>query len=374
MPSGASRSSTRRHHAARASKSSSGKHVSKTSHDSDIKLASTLPEDQYNSENKSLWQDVKATQGNPRTLIMTVVAPEQKKSMKDLIDKKQKRIESSVVVSTESQFQKHLSSAIKANNTGKGTFKSLYLLVSSTVAQLTYHIDGFVDQVFVKPCGSAGRPDALYIGSSSTFCGFKAFAWDARTGDELVKKQLTHHEGCIYDLRGAEEEARALVRQPRMTVDFTSKEQANFQQQFEEVTRTRVSPSPGESPTPCSNGTDTWFEKWKSLLATIIAAGAGVAGIAGGFWISAGGIMIKGPCGFSLAAGYITVAGCGAAAAAGVASTMLAYGAVYFIPWDKVWQFVRRQLSRIWDKILEAVMWIKDKLAQLASSIKSKIL
>lgn len=35
MPSGTSRSSTRRHHAARASKSSSGKHVSKTSHESD---------------------------------------------------------------------------------------------------------------------------------------------------------------------------------------------------------------------------------------------------------------------------------------------------------------------------------------------------
>jgi hypothetical protein len=257
----------------------------------------------------------------------------------------------------------------------KKAFKTLHLLVSSTVAQLTYNIEGFVDQVFIRPCGAGGRPDALRIGSSSTYCGFKTYAWDARPHQlQQSKKELTHLEGCNFDLSDCSDEAIRLLQQPRDVVNLSHDVKYNVMQQVLELRDTEVSEKARESSDYCADGTETWFQKWKSLLATVMAAGAGagVAGMASGFWMSAGGILVKGPCGLYMAAGYATVAGAGAVGAAGIGSAVAAYGMVYFIPWDRVWSLLRAKLWQIWDKIWEVLVWIKDKLAELASTVLTK--
>ncbi|KAF4456707.1 hypothetical protein F53441_1263 [Fusarium austroafricanum] len=372
MPSSTSHSSSHKNQLVKALSSSSHKHSSKDSNKSNTKLIKAPEPDIYHRENKSLWKDVKKTQGNPSTLILAVVAPEQRKPMKKIIDEKikKKKIRSSVIVTTQEQLQEHLHSSTAV--VVKKPFTTLHLFVSSTVAHLTYHIGKFVDQVFVKPCRPEGRQDALQIGTDSTYCDFQSYAWDWRSSD-IQLKQLMHHEGCMFDTRTIRDEAFKLLNQPRMHPDLSDDAKTNIIHQFEALGNERVSPSTREDSSTSANGTDTWFQKWKTLLATVIAAGAGGAGMAGGFWMSAGGIMVKGPWGLSVAAGYATVACGGTAIIAGAGSAIVGFGAVYFIPWDRVWKIFRAKLWNIWDMIWETLVWIKDKLVQLARTVMSNV-
>ncbi|EXL98318.1 hypothetical protein ACKRZS_011837 [Fusarium odoratissimum] len=378
MPSSSSRSSTHRgkHGKSSSSSSSSHKRSSKATSKPSNSVVKASEQDIYHQENAFLWQDVKSTEGNPSALVLALVAPEQRKAMKKLIDDKvkKKKIRSSVIVTTQDQLQEHLGSAMTNSIASKKAFKTLHLLVSSTVAQLTYNIEGFVDQVFIRPCGAGGRPDALRIGSSSTYCGFKTYAWDARPYHlQQSNKELTHLEGCNFDISDCSQEAIRLLQQPREAGDLSHDEKYNVMQKFQELRDTEVSENARDPSNSCADGTETWFQKWKGLLATVMAAGAGAAGMASGFWMSAGGVMVKGPYGLYLAAGYATVGGFGAVGAAGTGSAVAAYGMVYFIPWDRVWDLLREKLWQIWDKIWEVLVWIKDKLAELASTVLTKV-
>lgn len=278
------------------------------------------------------------------------------------------------MVTTQDQLQDHLGSAMTNSVAAKKAFKTLYLLVSSTVAELTYNIEGFVDKVFIRPCGAGGRPDALRIGSSSTYCGFKTFKWDARPSQlQQSYKELTHLEGCNFDLSDCSQEDLQILQQPRESPGLSPEDKYNTMQRVQEIRDIEVSEKAKNSSGSSADGTEAWFQKWKSFLATVMAAGAGAAGMTSGFWMSAGGISVKGPFGLYMAAGYATVGGFGAAGAAGVGSAVAAYGMVYFIPWDRVWDLLRAKLWQIWDKIWEVLIWIKDKLAELASTVLTKV-
>ncbi|KAF5989465.1 hypothetical protein FBULB1_893 [Fusarium bulbicola] len=378
MPSNSPHSSAHRgkHGKSSSSSSSSPKHSSKSASKHSNSLVKASEQDIYHQENTSLWQDVKATEGNSSTLVLALVAPEQRKAMRKLIDAKakKKKIRSSVVVTTQDQLQEHLGNAMTNSIVAKKALKTLHLLVSSTVAELTYNIEGFVDKVFIRPCGAGGRPDALRIGTSSTYCGFKAFKWDARPSQlQQSNKELTHLEGCNFDLSDCPQEDLQFLQQPRESPDLSRVDKHNVMQRVQELRDIEVSENARNSSSSCADGTEAWFQKWKSFLATVMAAGAGAAGMTSGFWMSAGGIAIKGPCGLYMAAGYATVGGFGAIGAAGVGSAVAAYGMVYFIPWDRVWDLLRAKLWQIWDKIWDVLVWIKDKLAELASTLLTKV-
>ncbi|EMT71924.1 hypothetical protein FOC4_g10003767 [Fusarium odoratissimum] len=350
MPSSSSRSSTHRgkHGKSSSSSSSSHKRSSKATSKPSNSVVKASEQDIYHQENAFLWQDVKSTEGNPSALVLALVAPEQRKAMKKLIDDKvkKKKIRSSVIVTTQDQLQEHLGSAMTNSIASKKAFKTLHLLVSSTVAQLTYNIEGFVDQVFIRPCGAGGRPDALRIGSSSTYCGFKTYAWDARPYHlQQSNKELTHLEGCNFDISDCSQEAIRLLQQPREAGDLSHDEKYNVMQKFQELRDTEVSENARDPSNSCADGTETWFQKWKGLLATVMAAGAGAAGMGSGFKALTDSIW----------------------------PPVAAYGMVYFIPWDRVWDLLREKLWQIWDKIWEVLVWIKDKLAELASTVLTKV-
>ncbi|VTT60285.1 unnamed protein product [Fusarium fujikuroi] len=407
MFSNSSRSSTHRgkHGKSSSSSSSSSSHKrsSKSASKPSNSVVKAVEQEIYHQENTSLWEDVKVTEGNPSTLVLALVAPEQHKAMRKLIDDKMKKMKihsslshlerwlcldnydimndisdwtsgSSVVVTTQDQLQDHLGSAMTNSVAAKKAFKTLYLLVSSTVAELTYNIEGFVDKVFIRPCGAGGRPDALRIGSSSTYCGVKTFNWDARPSQlQQSNKELTHLNGCNFDLSDCSQEDLQILQQPRESPDLSPEDKYNTMQRVQEMRDIEVSEKARNSSSSCADGTEAWFQKWKSFLATVMAAGAGAAGMTSGFWMSAGGISVKGPFGLYMAAGYATVGGFGAVGAAGVGSAVAAYGMVYFIPWDRVWDLLRAKLWQIWDKIWEVLVWIKDKLAELASTVLTKV-
>ncbi|KAF5648929.1 hypothetical protein F52700_747 [Fusarium sp. NRRL 52700] len=358
MPSNSSRSSAHRgrHEKSSSSSSSSHKHSSKSASKHGNSVVKAAEQDIYHQENTSLWQDVKATEGNSSTLVLALVAPEQRKAMRKLIDDKakKKKIRSSVIVTTQNQLQEHLGSAMTNSIVAKKAFKTLYLLVSSTVAELTYNIEGFVDKVFIRPCGAGGRPDALRIGTSSTYCGFKAYAWDARPSQlHQNNKELTHLEGCNFDLSDCSRDELRFLQQPRDVSDLSHDDKYHAMQKIQELKDIEVQV---EELLSYSHG--SWCRRsWhgQRLLDEC--------------W----GIMVKGPCGLYMAAGNATVGGFWAVGAAGVGSAVAAYGMVYFIPWDRVWDFLRAKLWQIWDKICEVLVWIKDKLTELASTILTKV-
>ncbi|KAF4986858.1 hypothetical protein FDECE_15740 [Fusarium decemcellulare] len=344
----------------------------------------SIPDDDvFHKENKSIWKEVKATDGNPGSLIFAVVASDQKKPMKKLLEEKKRRgkIQSTVVVTT----QKHLQDLV--DTTVNAQYKTLHLFVSPAVNQMTYNVEGAVTRVFITPCGANGRPDALRIGSSSTYCGVKSYPWDQRTDPKQLKKQLVHNPGCVFDLSDDLDEAKRLLGNPVMSLDLSEEEKDDIRRQFDgfhnDLIRGPPEPKVGKHrrvssdsegpPAPSADGTGTWFQRWKGLLATIVAAGAGVAGMAGAFWISAGGIIVKGPLGFCMAAGYFNAAGIGTAFAAGGTAGIVAYGAIYFIPWDRLWNLLKQKLWSVWEYIRDTICWIWSKLKQLAGTVLSKV-
>jgi hypothetical protein len=257
------------------------------------------------------------------------------------------------------------------NSGVKKAIKSLHLLVSSTVRQLTYHIEDFVDQVFIKPITPDRQMDALVIDNSSTYCGWRSSAWSERPGAIPPKKQLTLHEGCYFDTTGFGDGPLSFLSQPKLGANFSNDEQMDIKAQFMEFRDTIVSEEHQHRADPSTDQPGAWFEKWKKLLATVIAAGASkyAAGMAGGMWMSSGGILVKGPLGLYLAAGYVNFAAAGAVGGVAIGTGMAAYGAVYYIPWDMVWKFFTHKLQPIWEWIKDIFVWIKDTLVYLAKTV-----
>ncbi|KAF5230126.1 hypothetical protein FAUST_9986 [Fusarium austroamericanum] len=279
-PSHSSRSSRSSHSSSqnkqlvKAASSSSSKHYSKfPSEPSSKSVAQQAELDIYQSQNNDLWKDVKHTQGNKNTLILAVVAPDQRKPMKRLIDDKakHKKIQSSVVVTTQDQLQQQLRCFIDSGV--KKTYKSLHLIVSSTVSQLTYHIGNFVDQVFVKSCGSAGRQDALYISASSTYCGWQTYAWSHRPREARFQKQLTHHEGCLFDVRDVSPQELSYLSRPREQPNLSEEARRDVMAQMESLKDDVVTEHGEDSVQSPADYVNSWFQQWKQLLATVIEAG-----------------------------------------------------------------------------------------------------
>jgi len=292
--------------------------------------------------------------------------------------------DSKVLVSTPENLQKVIDSKIQ-----KGC-KTLQLLVSTTVRTISYCISKVVKDVHVIPCSSNGRPDALRIGSLSTYCGIKTYAWDRRPEGDLRMGgyQITHEEGCHWDISD-DKEAMRLLCEPVVASDLKEEELANIRNHAakfrDEVMRgpgsasgkaMPVSSSAAPSTPPCtddSSGTESWFSKCKAFLAIVLGAGAGIAGVGGAFWCGAGGFFIKGPLGFSLSAGYFSGAAAGGACITGGGTFIAAAAAVYFIPWEKVFDYAKWLLFRIWDCIRDVFEWIWEKVETLASTAISMV-
>ncbi|KIW93592.1 uncharacterized protein Z519_06197 [Cladophialophora bantiana CBS 173.52] len=336
-------------------------------------------------EVKSVWEIVKSRNGNPQTMILAVVKQEHEKPLLKLAKQANTKPPGSmIVIATPESLQGKLD--YYAN---KG-FRILHLLVSSFVKSITYSISKAVKDVSVACCGTlfTGRPDMLSIGSSSTYCDVKTWAWDRRPEGELRTGgyNITHGEGCHFDLSGNVDEVRRLYTEPPMMSTMTDEDMEAIKVRFGDFQHESMSGPPRSntggsrpvssdsvlpSPTPGTDETENWFNKWRSLLAVILGAGAGVVGGIGAIWCGAGGVFIKGPFGLFLAAGYFNCAAIGGACMAGGVTAIAAAAVVYFVPWEKVFAYVKQTLWKIWDYICEVVTWIWEKIKGMASTVVS---
>ncbi|CAG1963085.1 unnamed protein product [Fusarium graminearum] len=358
--------------------------------------------DIYHSQNNDLWANIRYTQGNTSTLILAVVVPDQIKPMKRLIAEKTKEnkirefrpiilshyvyllpcesprclyflavdiitntlLESSVVVTTQEQLQQQLRCV---NNSGaEKPPTSLHLLVSSTVSELTYHIGDFVDQVSIKPCRSARRRDALYISASSTYCGWPTWAWSRRPQEARFRKQLTHHEGCLFDLSDVSPQDLSYRSQSREQPKLSDEARRDATTQTESPKDDVVTEHGEESVQSTTGHINSWFQQWRTLSATVIEASGNAKdiGIIGGIWMGNDGLIIKGPVCLYIATGYESLDIEGYTSIVGalsVGTSMVTYDQVFLISWDRIWEHFTNLLENIW-----GFTWIMNKITELS--------
>ncbi|CZS79593.1 unnamed protein product [Fusarium graminearum] len=351
----------------RLASSSSPKHQSESlSVSSSSSDTQHTEHDIYHSQNNDLWANIRLTQGNTSTLILAVVAPDQIKPMKRIIDEKAKenKIQSSVVVTTQEQLQQQLRCV---NNSGaEKPHKSLHLLVSSTVSKLTYHIEDFVDQVSVKSCGSARRRDALYISASSTYCGWPTYAWSHRPQEARFQKQLTHSEDCLFDLSDVSPQELSYLSQSKEQPKLSDEGRRDAAAQTESPKDDVITEHSDENVQSTTDHVNSWFQQWKRLLATILETGANARGfgIISGVWMGSDGLIVKGLFGIYIAAGYTSFGIKGYRSIVGslsVGTSMVTYDQVFLISWDRIWEHFTNLLENIW-----GFTWIMNKITELS--------
>ena len=101
----------------------------------------------------------------------------------------------------------------------------------------------------------------------------------------------------------------------------------------------------------------------------VLGGVAGICGGAGAFWCSSGGIFVKGPWGFYVAAGYFELASVGGVVCTGGLAGLAVGGLVYFVPWDKVMDWIRSKFSCIWDRLKECISYVWEKIKQISGNV-----
>ncbi len=242
--------------------------------------------------------------------------------------------------------------------------KTLQLLVSATVQTINYCISEAVKEVHIVSCGT-GRPDVLRICSRSTYCGVKTYAWDFRPDNLRTNDcRITYGEGCYFDVSG-DEEVGQLRGTPTAAPDLKDEDLTilrNHAANFKNKTMHGPSRSPG---TGDADGTASWLSECKAFLDVVL----GVSGSCAAFYFSARGFFMRGPVGFFLSSGSFAGAVSRYTSMPASGAIIAAAGAAYFIPWEKVFEYAKQLLLRIWDFVHDVFGWIWEKMKTLASTV-----
>ncbi|KAM3529084.1 hypothetical protein NHJ13051_002098 [Beauveria bassiana] len=278
-------------------------------------------------EIRNVWHSVKTANENrgKNNAIIAVVPETQIKIMQDKIKKRGKDLSSKVLVGSEKNLQ-HLIEQV-ANSIAepsKGKAKSLRqgevmdIIVSYAINMITYRIPATVKTVKVDACQGSPPAYKLNIGLKSTYCEVNTFNWFHQGNKMLDKRSLEHSPKCFFDCNEDMDQVRALVKPPTDPIPLP--------------TAIELAGVVGSS-SPQTDGTETWFQKWKAVLATVIGIASGIAG-AGTFttgWVTAAGVYIKGPCGLAISAGYFHGAVVSGAVLTGVGTGIVvpAFGVIF---------------------------------------------
>ncbi|KAK3385694.1 hypothetical protein B0H63DRAFT_473420 [Podospora didyma] len=350
----------------------------------------------------SVWNDVKAKAGNRETMIVAVVANDKEKTaLEDMVRKKQKMLQSKIIVSTPARFQDTMESAIshRGNRRRRGpnnrplVLGTLQLLVSAVVEQITYHIPPEVMNVFVHVCGwvrdsSSASAWPLRISPDSTYCGVTAHLWDNRPQHvALAGNRLSHSEGVCFEVDPAKLD-KSFVHMLAIQADdrdgedeeggvaeVDAVEMKNLMSKFRDmVDEKQQQPEKGQRVKEGGNSL-AWFRQCMALLAGmlgIVASTVSKAAIARAFLsCNAKGVMIKGPLGLRIAANCVTATG-SIVLGAEAAGVVAAAATVYFVPWERVFQAVANSVSWIWDQVKETMAWVWEKIKEMCSELVSQ--
>ncbi len=261
------------------------------------------------------------------------------------------------------RLQGKLDAVAKAFVENGGKNEEVYILVSSAIQTVAYHISSAIRKATVGPCAGGGQ-GVLRIDSRSTYCNFRSYAWDNRP--ESIRnhnRNITHMPGCYWDLGECPQEAKELLRPSFIPTPDIEESKLN---------EAKAGVAEMRDKDMAFQDTPGWLERWRAIVAIAFGAiGGGAAGFYGFCAYSSSGILLTGPAGLSLSIGHTSflVAGGGGMAAFG---TAIAAGAlVYFIPWDKVFAFVREAFKKIWEVVRDVIAWVWDKIKSLPASLMS---
>lgn len=303
---------------------------------------------------------------------------------------------SKVLVASEKNLQQLIEEVVnsiaepskgKPKNSQKG--KVMDIIVSYAIDRVTYRIPATITAVKVDACQGSPPAYKLNIGLKSTYCGVNTFAWFHQGNKLLDKRSLEHSPKCFFDCNEDMAQVTGLLSQPTDPILVpTAVEVAGMKDMFVDFTKEcmeqeskktsdahKVSPRVVDSSIPQTDGTETWFEKWKAVLATVIGIGSGIAG-AGAFatgWVTAAGVYISGPYGLTISAGYFHGAVVSGATLTGIGTGFAVANMIYLVPWGRVFEMLRQKLASIWGYIREALSWLWDKMKELASTVIQEI-
>ncbi|EJP61777.1 uncharacterized protein BBA_09268 [Beauveria bassiana ARSEF 2860] len=349
-------------------------------------------------EIRNVWHSIKTANENrgKNNAIIAVVPEIQVKNMQDKIKKREKQLSSKVLVASEKNLQQLIEQVANSiAEPSKGKAKSLRqgevmdIIVSYAINMITYRIPATVKTVKVDACQGSPPAYKLNIGLKSTYCEVNTFNWFHQGNKMLDKRSLEHSPKCFFDCNEDMDQVRALVKPPTDPIPLpTAIELAGMKDMFVDLTKEcmeqeskkkndthKVSPGVVGSSSPQTDGTETWFQKWKAVLATVIGIASGISG-AGIFttgWVTAAGVYIKGPCGLAISAGYFHGAVVSGAVLTGVGTGMVVPGMLYLIPWRRVFEMLGQMLASIWGHICEAISWLWGKIKELASTVIQEI-
>ncbi len=219
-----------------------------------------------------------------------------------------------------------------------------------------YQISDVVKNVHIYLFGesrSSGRPEPgkLVMDGASTYCDYPVCAWDLRPYENHPEHNINFGSGCWFYGGDVRANASRLPTRPMTQHDIGREEMDSLRKSADDL-RHFMDQSP---PTTAKNQDEppseakakdepAWFLKWTALVAAIFGAGGGAAAASSVFWCGSAGIFVKGPLGFSIAAGCF---GCGGAATAAVAGCAVGGAAsayiaastiVYLVPWKAVFR------------------------------------
>ncbi|KAK8145619.1 hypothetical protein G3M48_004208 [Beauveria asiatica] len=249
-------------------------------------------------EIRNVWHSVKAADNNrgKNNAIIAVVPETQIKTMQDKIKKRGKDLSSKVLVGSEKNLQQLIEEVVNSiAEPSKGKAKSLRqgevmdIIVSYAIDMVTYRIPATVKTVKVDACQGSPPAYKLNIGLKSTYCEVYTFNWFHQGNKLLDKRSLEHSPKCFFDCNENMDQVRALLSPPTHPIPVP--------------TAIEVAGVVGSS-SPQTDGAETWFNKWNTVLATVIGIGSGIAGVFATGWVTAAGVYIKGPCGLAISAGY----------------------------------------------------------------------
>lgn len=234
--------------------------------------------------------------------------------------------------------------------------------------------------IFVDWLNAIKNMYSLCVNNSSKYCGIEALQWEYR--ENHMKRKLSHGEGIFFDTTHLPGQGMAIS--PGLAYAMTSEISNEIEEKFkgfvEDDEEHEASGGFTSRRPSASAGTDKkvrWLDRYLGLISSIVGGAVGVTtGVGAAFWwFNAGGVFIKGPLGLYLSGGYFSVGTVGvisvAGLAAGVATGLAAGAAVYYIPWFKVWDFVKKVLGAVWKKIKKYAGMIWDKLRKLVADAAS---
>ncbi|OTA62650.1 hypothetical protein K449DRAFT_422176 [Hypoxylon sp. EC38] len=218
----------------------------------------------------------------------------------------------------------------------------LNLIASSEVSEISFHVPSHFERLKVLRCASKRDKGRLLIDGSSTYHNVRLDKWEAHRhkNHTLI---LGFQRGVRIKLAGITPNT-PWARIVRAREDFTSSEQDDLLSQFEKLAH------------------NSEWEEIKGTVAAIMTLVVGTYKSVTGMKTELGGIDVK--YAFGLSAAELGMAGAkitSVATAAGPAIVLgvVAAAAVYFIPWDVVFDYLKTGLSWLWDKICK--LWERFK-------------